>query len=108
MMQLFRRPGFVWFLLIAIAAGLLTVARPGSPAAAQTSTQQNLLDLRKGIYDESHILDQFPRALPAYVAGFFGILLVGGLFGFYEMSGLTAFVLIAAIGGIVYKFYWSP
>ncbi len=105
-MQRFRRPQLAWFLLIAIAAGALVLALPRTSAAASTFDPQNLLDLRKGIYDESHILGELPHALPAYAAGLCAILLLGGVIGFYEMGGATAFVLFAAIGGIVYKFYW--
>jgi|GEM_PF-2612869 len=105
-MQQFRRPQLAWALLIAIAAGALMLALPRASAAASTSDPQNLLDLRKGIYDESHILSQLPHALPAYAAGFCAVLLLAGAVGFYEMGRATAFVLVLAIGGIVYKFYW--
>jgi hypothetical protein len=78
----------------------------GGVALGQSTDQQNPLDLRKGFYEPSHILSQIPDALPSYIAGACAFLLLGKFLGFYEMGGLTQTILIAIIGGIVYKFYF--
>jgi len=100
---------FVKLPLIIAAAGLLLISTPaGGFADPQPSDMAKLLELRKGIYDAGQFLNQIPRPLPAYVAGFCAVLLLFGLFGFYELRATTIALLLAAIGAIVYKFYWPP
>ncbi len=88
---------------------MLAVAAPmGAPAQSQPSLQQQYVDLRKGTYQETDVLEQMPHALPGLIAGFCVVLLLAGMFGFYEMSSITTLALVAVIGTIVYRFYWHP
>ncbi len=104
-----RHPGVRWLSFVIIAAWLLAILVPmGAPAQPQPSLQQQYVDLRKGTYEETDVLDQIPRALPGFVAGASVVLLLAGLFGLYEMSALTTFALVAVIGTIFYRFYWHP
>ncbi len=95
-------------LWIAFLATGGTAMGQSAPGGNEKSNVRQIVDLRKGIYEESHILGQIPRALPAYVAGGLAIILLAHFLGFFEMGLVSILVLLAAIGGIVYKFYWSP
>lgn len=104
---------------LTVAAGLMGASfvvgamAAGQPAPDQStgdtsSIVRERIDLREGIYQSSHILQQLPRALPAYVAGGLAAILLAHLFGFFEMGATSILVLLALIGAIVYRFYWPP
>jgi hypothetical protein len=101
-------------LVFTVVAGLVCAGLVvGGPAAGQQapgqtpSLFQQLLQTREGVYDQSHVLSAVPHAIPGYVAGFLGVILVASLVGFFEMSPITMLLMVAAIGGIVVTFY-SP
>ena len=91
-------------LLIAVGAATLSLMAGGVVTGQQAGTR-DMVDLRQGIYQENTFAE-IPHALPAYVAGFCALVLGGYLLGFYEMGVVSIFGLLAAIGGIIYKFYW--
>ncbi len=91
-------------LLIAVGTATLSLMLGGVVTGQQLGNRQ-YLDLRKGIYEENTFAE-IPHALPAYVAGFCALVLGGYLLGFYEMGAVSILGLLAAIGGIIYKFYW--
>lgn len=97
-----RHVGLV--LLIAVGAATVSLAT-GGIAVGQQAGSRDMLDLRQGVY-EQNTFAEIPHALPAYVAGFCGLVLGGYLLGFYEMGPISILGLLVAIGGIVYKFYW--
>lgn len=91
-------------LLVAAGAASLSLMVGGVVTGQQTGSR-DMIDLRGGIY-EQNTFAEIPHALPAYVAGFCALVLGGYLLGFYEMGVVSILGLLAAIGGIVYKFYW--
>lgn len=95
-------------LLLVTVAGLWIVFLATGGTAIGQSDGRQMIDMRKGVYEESHVLDQFPRALPGFVAGVLAIILLAHFLGFFEMGLVIVLVFLAAIGGIVYKFYWLP
>jgi len=93
---------------VVVAGVAVTVAAVlGSVAAAQPwGSSEKPLDLRRGIYEWSGVLDTFPPALPGFVAGALAVILVMHVLGFFEMGLSTAIVVAAAIAAIIYRFYW--
>ena len=91
-------------LLIAVGTATLSLMAGGVVTGQQSGTRE-MVDLRQGIYEENTFAE-IPHALPAYVAGFCALVLGGYLLGFYEMGAVSILGLLAAIGGIIYKFYW--
>jgi hypothetical protein len=94
-----------FFFLVVIIGAILGCVLCG---VALGQSSDNPLDLRKGFYEPSHILSQLPDALPSYIAGACAFLLLGKYLGFYEMAGLTQTILLAIIGGIIYRYYLPP
>ena len=91
-------------LLVTIVAVVIGVFVSGGVAFGQASGPGGR-DVVQGIYEDNHVLSVLPQALPAYVAGFFGLILLGKFLGFYEMGTVSTMVLLTIIGVIVYKFY---
>ncbi|HEX2711392.1 MAG TPA: hypothetical protein VHM88_04105 [Candidatus Acidoferrales bacterium] len=91
-------------LLIVAGAATFSLMIGGVVSGQQAGTRE-MVDLRTGIYQENTFAE-IPHALPAYVAGFCALVLGGYLLGFYEMGAVSILGLLAAIGGIIYKFYW--
>ena len=91
-------------LLVAVGAATLSLM-VGGVVSGQQAGSRDMIDLRGGVY-EQNTFAEIPHALPAYVAGFCALVLGGYLLGFYEMGVVSILGLLAAIGGIVYKFYW--
>ncbi len=98
-----RRRHLALFLFLVVVGVAILGFVVGGVALGQST--DNPLDLRKGFYEPSHILSQIPDALPSYIAGACAFLLLGKFLGFYEMGGLTQTILLAIIGGIVYRYY---
>lgn len=101
-------PRVFWFFLVVVIGTLAVAAPMRGLAQPEPSSPANYVDLRKGVYEETGVLDQIPRAIPGLVVGFCAVLLLAGFFGFYEMGGLTSFALLVVIGTIIYRFYWHP
>jgi hypothetical protein len=93
-----------------LAAAAMAAGQPASDQSSgdTPSIVRERIDLRQGIYQSSHILQQLPRALPAYVAAGLAVILLAHLFGFFEMGATSILILLALIGAIVYRFYWPP
>lgn len=102
----------------AVAAGLacLSLASSGAalgrPVVGQVPDQgpsllRQLWDARPSLYNGGdQFLRQLPRAVPAYVVGGLAVILLAHLCGFFEMGTTSILTLLAAIGAIVYRFYW--
>jgi hypothetical protein len=93
-------------LVLMVVMGTATLSiMVGGVVTGQQAGSHEMIDLRGGIY-EQNTFAEIPHALPAYVIGFCALVLGGYLLGFYEMGAVSILGLLAAIGGIVYKFYW--
>lgn len=102
------RPGFIAVATIGIAAAIFATA--AIALADQTpgnETVRDLKDIRPDLYSGGDtILGAVTHALPAFVVGALTFILVMRFLGFLEMGAFSVFVLVAIIGGIVWKFYW--
>ncbi len=106
----------------ALAAGMVAMGHPaGGQEVDQNGHRTDLPQLRQQLNISQQVrqhvdarevarpnptLAQFSRAVPAYVAGVCALIVLGGVLGLYEMRPRSILVLLAVIGGIVYKFYW--
>jgi hypothetical protein len=52
------------------------------------------------------LLVELAHAFPGVVAAACALVLLGRLLGIYQMGPTAIVILLAAIGGIVYRFYW--
>jgi hypothetical protein len=97
-------PGLKTLAIVVIAAAVLAAAEIS--ALGQAPGNGSLRDLRPDIYSGDAILSTVTHALPAFAIGALTFILVMHFLGFFEMGLFSALVLLAAIGGIVWKFYW--
>lgn len=52
------------------------------------------------------LLVEVAHAYPAFIAGACALVLLGRLFGVYQMGPTGTVILLAVICGILYRFYW--
>lgn len=106
----------------ALAAGMVAIEHPaGGQEVDQSGHRTDLPQLRQQLNISQQVrqhvdarevarpnptLAQLARAIPAYVAGLCALIVLGSVLGLYEMRPRSILVLLAVIGGIVYKFYW--
>jgi hypothetical protein len=73
----------------------------------RNETIRDLKDIRPDLYSGGDsILGAVAHALPAFAVGALTFILVMRFLGFLEMGAFSVLVLVAIIGGIVWKFYW--
>jgi hypothetical protein len=96
-------PGIKGVGVVVIAAVVLAAA--GITAADQTPNGY-LRDLRPEVYNGDALLNTVVHALPAFAIGALSFILVMRFVGVLEMGAFSVLVLLATIGGLVWKFYW--
>ncbi len=102
------RPGVTAVAIIGITIAILSTAAVA--LADQTpgnETVRDLKDIRPDLYSGGDtLLGAVAHALPAFAIGALTFILVMRFLGFLEMGAFSVLVLVAIIGGMVWKFYW--
>lgn len=100
------RSGFRGAAIVVIAAAVS--ATGGVAVAQQAPGGGSWQDVRPDIYSGDDILITVTRALPAFIAVALAFILLMRFLGVLEMGFVSVLLLLAAIGTIVWKYYWLP
>lgn len=100
------RSGFRGAAIVVIAAAVSSTA--GVAVAQQAPGGGGWQDVRPDIYNGDAILITVTRALPAFIAVALAFILLMRFLGVLEMGFVSVLLLLAAIGTIVWKYYWLP
>ncbi len=92
--------------IVVIAAAIS--ATGGIAAAQQATGGGSSQDIRPDIYNGDAILITVTHALPAFISGALAFILLMRFLGVLEMGFVSVLLLLAAIGTIVWKYYWLP
>lgn len=87
---------------------IVALASAGIAVAQQAAGGGNSQDVRPDIYNGDDILITVTRALPAFIAVALAIILLMRFLGVFEMGFVSVFLVLTAIGTIVWKYYWLP
>jgi hypothetical protein len=100
------RSGFEGVAIVVIAAAVL--ATGGIAVAQQATGGGSSQDVRPDIYNGDDILSTVTHALPAFIAVALALILLMRFLGVFEMGFVSVLLVLAAIGTIVWKYYWLP
>lgn len=100
------RSGFRGVAIVVIAAAVS--ATGGIAVAQQAAGGGSSQDVRPDIYNGDDILITVTHALPAFIAVALAFILLMRFLGVLEMGFASVLLVLAAIGTIVWKYYWLP
>lgn len=86
--------------VVAIAVLVAVVVGSAGTARAQSAPDES--------YWGENTINGIVHTWPAVAIAVLAAIVLGGMVGFYELDRTTVVLTLAAIGFLVYRFYWHP